>query len=421
MKKRIISAVVAGLTCVTAAAVFMTSPASAAVPTRGTYTPVDPLRVLDTRDGTGVVGQHPGPLGAGQVTKLHITGVGGVPEIGAAAVVLNVTVTQAPGAGFITVYPCGDSRPNASSVNFEHGVDVANQVTAKVGTNGDVCFFANAQVQLIADLNGWYADDFAAVPGYRYHEVDPSRILDTRDGTGLGTRAIAPLAAGEVIALTIPGSGGVPADADVRAVSMNVTTDNPMSAGYLTVFPCDHVRPNSSNINFDPASSGTVANLVTVKVPQTGQVCIFASVSTNVISDVQGYFAPGPGSVFTSVAPVRILDSRDGTGVVGSHAGRLGRGEVLVVHVTDANGVPTDAKAVLLNLTITQAENRGFATVFPCGHLRPNASNLNFTRGVDRANLVKARVGDNGNVCVYVSEGTQVIADLNGYFTPVAA
>ena len=421
MKKRIISAVVAGLTCVTATAVFMTSPASAAVPTRGTFTPVDPLRVLDTRDGTGVVGQHPGPLGAGQVTKLHITGVGGVPEIGAAAVVLNVTVTQAPGAGFITVYPCGDSRPNASSVNFEHGVDVANQVTAKVGTNGDVCFFANAQVQLIADLNGWYADDFAAVPGYRYHEVDPSRILDTRDGTGLGTRAIAPLAAGEVIALTIPGSGGVPADADVRAVSMNVTTDNPMSAGYLTVFPCDHVRPNSSNINFDPASSGTVANLVTVKVPQTGQVCIFASVSTNVISDVQGYFAPGPGSVFTSVAPVRILDSRDGTGVVGSHAGRLGRGEVLVIHVTDANSVPTDAKAVLLNLTITQAENRGFATVFPCGHLRPNASNLNFTRGVDRANLVKARVGDNGNVCVYVSEGTQVIADLNGYFTPVAA
>ena len=421
MKKRIISAVVAGLTCVTATAVFMTSPASAAVPTRGTFTPVDPLRVLDTRDGTGVVGQHPGPLGAGQVTKLHITGVGGVPEIGAAAVVLNVTVTQAPGAGFITVYPCGDSRPNASSVNFEHGVDVANQVTAKVCTNGDVCFFANAQVQLIADLNGWYADDFAAVPGYRYHEVDPSRILDTRDGTGLGTRAIAPMAAGEVIALTIPGNGGVPADADVRAVSMNITTDNPTSAGYLTVFPCDHVRPNSSNINFDPASSGTVANLVTVKVPQTGQVCIFASVSTNVISDVQGYFAPGPGSVFTSVAPVRILDSRDGTGVVGSHAGRLGRGEVLVVHVTDANGVPTDAKAVLLNLTITQAENRGFATVFPCGHLRPNASNLNFTRGVDRANLVKARVGDNGNVCVYVSEGTQVIADLNGYFTPVAA
>ena len=421
MKKQLLATALAGLTCVAATATFMSSPASAAVATRGTYTPVDPVRVLDTRDGTGVAGQHPGPLGAGQVTKLHIVGVGGVPEAGAAAVVLNMTVTQAPGAGFITVDPCGDPRPNASSVNFEHGVDVANQVAAKIGTNGDVCFFANAQVQLVADLNGWYADDFAAVPGFRYHELDPARILDTRDGTGLGTRAIAPLAAGEVIALTIPGSGGVPSDADVRAVTMNITTDNPVSAGYLTIFPCDHVRPNTSNVNFDPASAGTVANLVTVKVTQTGQVCIFASVSTNVIADAQGYFAPGPGSVFTSVSPVRILDSRDGTGVVGSHAGRLGRGEVLVVHVTDANGVPADAKAVLLNLTITQAENRGFATVFPCGHVRPNASNLNFTRGVDRANLVKARVGDNGNVCVFVSEGTQVIADLNGYFTPVAA
>src|SRR5512141_2524283 len=104
---------------------------SAAVAVRGTFTPVDPVRILDTRDGTGVADQHPGPLGAGKVTELDVTGVGGVPETGVGAVVLNVTVTEAAGRGFVTVYPCGNARPVASNVNFERGVNIANQVTAK--------------------------------------------------------------------------------------------------------------------------------------------------------------------------------------------------------------------------------------------------------------------------------------------------
>src|SRR5262245_39930621 len=88
---------------VIAAAVAGASPASAAVPVRGTYTPVDPVRILDTRDGTGVADQHPGPLGAGKGTELDVTGVGGVPDDGVGAVVLNVTVTDAAGNGFVTV------------------------------------------------------------------------------------------------------------------------------------------------------------------------------------------------------------------------------------------------------------------------------------------------------------------------------
>ena len=89
----------------------------------------------------------------------------------------------------MTVYPCGFARPVASNVNFLRGVDVANQVTAKIGTDGHVCFFTSTETQLVADLSGWYADDFAAVPGFGYHELDPARIVDTRDGTGLGGRA----------------------------------------------------------------------------------------------------------------------------------------------------------------------------------------------------------------------------------------
>ena len=58
-------------------------------------------------------------------------------------------------------------------------------------------------------------------------------------------------------------------------------------------------------------------------------------------------------------------------------------------------------------------------TAWPCGHIRPVASFLNFVRGIDRANLTPVRIGANGNVCLFVSEGTEVVADLNGYFDVV--
>jgi hypothetical protein len=424
MKGKRFSAVAAGLTAVVLAGAVgvlsSTGVASAAVPVSGTFTPVDPVRILDTRDGTGVADQHAGPIGAGQVTEVVVTGVAGVPESGVGAVVLNVTATEAPGRGYVTVFPCGQARPVASNLNFRRGVNVANQVTAKVGNDGRVCFFANSQVHIVADLSGWYADDFAAVPGFRYEAVTPARIVDTRDGTGLGSRVIAPMAAGEVLPVTIPGAGGVPEDADVRAATVSVTVTNAETAGFITVFPCDRTRPNASNVNFDPANP-TVANLATARVSSTGQLCFFASQATDLIVDIVGYFSPHAAVNFTAVTPVRVLDTRDGTGVVGSRPGAAGRGSVIQIAVAGENGVPADAQAVLLNVTITEATGAGFVTAWPCGMPRPVASFLNYTRGVDQANLTSVRIGNDGKVCLFVQTGTQVVADLSGYYTLAAA
>jgi hypothetical protein len=400
------------------AALAIGGDASAAVPVKGTFTPVDPVRILDTRTGLGVVDEHVGPLGIGQVIELDVTGVGGVPDAGVGAVVLNVTVTEAAGNGFVTVYPCGFGRPTASNVNFVRGVNAANLVTAKVGVDGRVCLFTSNQTHLVGDVSGWYADDFASVPGFFYKQLTPERIVDTRDGTGLGTRPIGPLAAGEILAITVPGVGGVPADGDVRAVTMNVTVADSTAPGYITVFPCDQVRPGVSNVNFDPANP-TVANLATVRLSSTGQVCFFASTSTSLIVDVQGYFSPNNNVTFTSVTPVRVLDTRTGLGVDGSRPGRAGRGDIIQLHLSGLYGVPTDAEAVMLNVTVTEATGPGFVTAWPCGQIRPIASFLNFVRGIDRANLTPVRIGTNGNVCLFVSEGTQVVADLSGYFDVV--
>ena len=70
--------------------------------------------------------------------------------------VLNVTVTEPSGAGFVTVYPCGVATPLASNLNFEAGTTAANAVVVKVGDDGKVCLFSSRSTQLIVDVNGYF-------------------------------------------------------------------------------------------------------------------------------------------------------------------------------------------------------------------------------------------------------------------------
>lgn len=87
---------------------------------------------------------------------VRVTGVGGVPSSGVAAVSLNVTVAGPSGAGFVPVFPCGD-RPSASNLNFVAGQVVPNAVIAPVSDAGEICLFSNVPTHLLADLNGWIA------------------------------------------------------------------------------------------------------------------------------------------------------------------------------------------------------------------------------------------------------------------------
>jgi bacillolysin len=122
------------------------------------FNPLVPGRLLDSRSGQATVdGQFNGigVRGAGTVTALTVAGRGGVAG-DAAAVVLNVTVTDAQGPGFVTVFPCGSAQPNASSLNYVVGSTVANAVIVKVGAGGQVCLFTQSPINLIADVNGYF-------------------------------------------------------------------------------------------------------------------------------------------------------------------------------------------------------------------------------------------------------------------------
>ena len=93
------------------------------------------------------------------------------------------------------------------------------------------------------------------------------------------------------------------------------------------------------------------------------------------------------------------------------------RDTTLALTVLGRGGVPADATAVVLNVTVTEPVATGFVTVFPCGDGRPIASNLNFVGNQTVPNMVISKVGANGKVCLYSNETTHLVVDVNGYFT----
>ena len=384
-----------------------------------TYFPLSPARILDTRDGTGTGAIN--PIGPGGSIDVTVVGVGGVPATNVTAVALNVVATNATGpASFLTIWPTGSVRPLASNLNFVPGVSVPNLVIARVGTGGKVSMFNNlGSINVAADVQGYFLGDGS---GSTYIPLVPARILDTRNGTG-GTSS--PVGPGGTIELKVTDAGGVPA-AGGTAVALNVTATNVSgNESFLTVWPSGSSRPLASNLNF--IFGQTVPNLVIARVGDGGKISIFNNVgNVDVVADTQGYFAapatPPPGSTYFGQNPARILDTRDGTGVPGGAMGQLGTGGFIDVQVTGAGGVPSNATAVVLN--VTAADSPGpdsFLTLYPTGSARPLASNLNFVAGQTVPNLVIARIGSGGKVTFYNNLGsTVVVADVQGYFVPGA-
>jgi hypothetical protein len=256
------------------------------------YVALNPARDLDTRTGTGTGGVV-APLGAGQALNLTVTGVGGVPAGGASAVALNLTETDASGPeSYLTVFPAGGSVPLASNINFSAGPSRANLVIVPVSASGQVSIYNNlGTVDVVADVEGYFSTaSTSGVAGASYNPLAPARDLDTRNGTGLGTGIVAPLAAGSTLNLTVAGVNGVPATG-VTSVVLNVTATGATGPeSYLTVFPAGTQMPLASDLNF--VAGQTVPNLVVATVGSNGQVSIYNNLgSVDVVVDVEGYFA----------------------------------------------------------------------------------------------------------------------------------
>jgi hypothetical protein len=389
----------------------------------GQYQSLPPLRILDTRNGTG---GFTTPVGAGQSISVQIAGQGGVPKMTdptpPSAVVLNVTVADATASSYLTVYPTGVTRPLASNLNFIAGQAVPNLVEVALGSDGKVAVYNfSGTVDVIFDVAGWISTQGKAptpATAGLYRPLVPGRLMDTRSSFG-GSPT---LTAGQTVNLQVTGKQNVPATG-VSAVVLNVTATGPTASGYLTVFPTGGAQPLASNVNFVPGQ--TVPNRVVVQVGANGQVSIFNFAGrTDVVVDVGGWFTDGSdpaatGGQFTGLTPARILDTRSGQGAPGA----VPANSLISVLVAGQGLVPlmtatVPPKAVVLNVTVTNTTAGSFLTVYPSdAAIRPTASDLNWTAGLTVPNLVVVKLGADGKINIYNLGGsTDVIADVVGWY-----
>jgi hypothetical protein len=303
------------------------------------------------------------------------------------------------------------------------------------GSSGQVSIYSSARTDVVVDVEG-YVDTTAsggAGAGLYNPLTTPARICDTRAGNPSGLSggpaqcsngtAGERLAAGSTLSVQITGNAGVPSGA--TAAVLNLTSVGPSGAGFLTAFPTGGTRPGSSNVNYTPGQ--TSANRVIVPLSSNGKVSIFSATGSDVVVDVSGYFsaAGGSGDQFNAeAAPVRICDTRAGnpSGLSGGAnqclAKTIGSAKTLTLNVTGLAQVPSNAKAVVVNLTAVAPSAPTFLTVFPNTPPVPLVSDLNPVTGEVRANLAVATLSATGTISIFNDTGSiNVVVDVLGWYS----
>ncbi len=407
----------------------------------GEFHPLIPARIFDSRPAPlatfDVTPLGAKPLGVGPATfDIDLLGQGGVPDIAAnvLAVVVNITVTEPGANGYLEAYGKG-ARPAArtSIINFAPNQTVPNVAIVRPGVDGALTiglFGQSGTAHVLVDVFGWFSTSaYTAPDGARLIPTTPSRVLDTRDGTGRTPSPAGPLVAKQSIDLQILGVDGVnPTVTDVvppvgvTGVLLNVVglTDGPGgTATHLSVFP-DALPPGqdppTSNLNLAP--NVIKANLVFVPVGADGKVRLFNNQgSTHVVADVVGYMLgkqdplTRKGRVVPLSAPYRTFDTRESS--FGGVA--LGPGQAEDWSFADfasSVAIGTEAVgaqlAVIGNLTSASVDRqyasvfvRSFLTAYPAGGERPLSSNLNTVEGPPIPNMAVLKYGANNTLRVY--------------------
>lgn len=376
------------------------TPATAAPPAESRFESADPVRVVDTRDT--------GKVQAGATVGVPLAGR--VPA-GATAVVLNLTVTDPDGFGYVTAY-AGTTRPATSNANADElGETAANLVVVTLATSSDVRVYASVTTNLVVDLLGWFVPAAGSTAG-RYRPVAPAtaRILDTRADPGQ------PIALAQTRNVAIRNVAGVPSTG-VRAVALNVTVTDVSVPGWLQAIATGATTAigASSNVNVMRAGQ-TVANLVMVPVGVDGSVTLGGTLVGHVLVDVAGWFtdataASGTDGLFIAVDPSRLADSRSGIGTP------VAAGGLLAVNAGLTGVDVARIGAALANLTVTGSGGPGYVTGYTGVGAAPDSSTIN----ADKAGATVANAGiiatNGASFALFTSMSTHLVVDLLGWFT----
>ncbi len=396
-----------------------------------------PIRLFDTRapiPGFASCEYLNQPLAANSelVKNARITCDSVTIPANAAAITGNATVVNPTGAGFITLWPDGQSRPPVSNLNFSAGETVPNAFTVGLSASGNFRTYSTSNANFIVDVTGYFAPP--AANGLYYHPLPkPIRLFDTR-ATIPGfpaceyiNQAIA--AEGELAKNARITCDGVTIPNDALAIVGNATVVNPAGNGFITLWPNGQSRPPVSNLNYVAGQS--VANAFTVGLGNDGQFRVYSFASTHFIVDITGYYSLSPtdvngmGLLYSPLPmPIRLFDTR--ATIPGFPAceylnqALAANGELVKNAFVNCGGViiPNTAQAISGNATVVQAAGNGFITLWPDGQLRPPVSNLNYVTGQTVPNAFTLGLSLTGNFRIYSLATTNFIVDVSGYYAP---
>jgi hypothetical protein len=258
--------------------------------------------------------------------------------------------------------------------------------------------------------------------GLQYFPVRPCRIADTRPGAMTGAFGPPSIAAGTSRTIPLPSSScGIPLSAS--AYALNVTVVPTGFLGYVTVWPSGQPQPLVSTLN--SPGGAIIANSAIVPAGLNGAISMYASDPTDVVIDINGYFAPPStsGLQFVALSPCRIVDTRVSSGKTGAFGPPTmnARTSRAFPAKSSSCGIPTSAVAYSLSITALPAAHLGFLTVWPTDQALPLASTLNALNAASMSNGVIVPAAADGSFSVYVTDATDLLIDVNGYFAPAAA
>ncbi|MFI5117261.1 MAG: YncE family protein [Terriglobales bacterium] len=269
-------------------------------------------------------------------------------------------------------------------------------------------YVSNVGDQTVSVLGGVPPNALQFVP------VTPCRLVDTRPGQG----GNGPIPAGTSEDFPIPQLGGCNIPDTAAAYSLNVSVVPASILGYLTIWPTGERQPLVATLN---SLDGRIkADAAIVPAGYQGAVSIYVTNTTNVILDINGYFAPVSGSTlaFYPLTPCRVADTRNssypqglGPPFLTGHTER----DFPILNATTCN-IPSSAEAYSLNFSVVPHGGLGYLTVWPTGQTRPLVSTLNDVPGTIIANAAIVPAGTGGDISLYPSNDTDVVIDINGYF-----
>ncbi len=369
------------------------------------FVPMTPCRVVDTRNATRAFG---GPSITGGTSRSFVipNSACAVPST-VTAYSLNVTVVPKAGLGYLTVWPTGVAQPVVSTLNSDGRVK-ANAAIVPAGTGGAISVYATDTTDLVLDINGYFVPA-TSTTALAFYPLTPCRVADTRNPSGpSGGPSLTSM---QARAFSIQSSAcNIPSSA--QAYSLNFTAVPQAGLGYLSAWPTGQAWPGVSTLNVSP-NNPVVANAAIVPAGTNGEINVLGSDNTDVVIDINGYFAP-PGSaaggqaLFT-MTPCRVLDTRNSGGLMNG---------MLTVNMTSSScGIPSSAEAFVLNATVVPTGGLGYLTLWPENEVQPVVSTLNADDGVIASNMAIVPT-TNGSIDAFSSSATQLILDISGYFAP---